>query len=559
MDRWERLREYSRRWAWDDHGSSIGALLTVLAFALGWWVPGLVLAAVLAVVMFRSQARVRRWAGRFVAPRLILVAALIPVLALGPAPAAGAAMTIVGCAVVAERLLRDPLLRLGARRFLNIPGAEPSADGEAASRTAFIVNSLALLLGLAAAWWSVPLLAYAAALVSVLATTALGVAIAWARPRRAASLERGFVGLAEAEPVFLLHWDGPASAAYQMTMWLPYLDRLEQPYAIVVRNRAVLDELAEITDVPVVHCVAEADIERVIVASATTVFYVNTALKNAHVIRYTHLTHIQLNHGDSDKPASASKAFRMFDVNFVAGQAAIDRFAHFGVHVEPGQAQIVGRPQVEAIERAPGGRDGAATVLYAPTWGGYFSDSDFCSLPLGDALVRDLLGRGCRVVFRPHPLTARNPEHGAIVARIDGMLAAHSASHGVDHAWGDRASQEWSIVDCMNASDAMIADVSSTVTDYLFSEKPLAMMSPSASAREFAGQYAVAAFTYVLEGDPGSWGPVLDDLLGGDSMREQRRGGRDYYLGDFSAEGYADAFVAAARDRLRRAAESAAR
>ncbi|WES66176.1 CDP-glycerol glycerophosphotransferase family protein [Microbacter sp. GSS18] len=559
MKRVERLGEYSRRWAWDDHGSSIGALLTVLAFAVGWWQLGLVLIAVVAAVMFRSQARVRRWAGRFVAPRLILVAALIPVLAQGVSPEAGAAITIVGCAVVAERLLRDPLLRLGARRFLNIPGADPSADGEVASRTAFSVNSIALLLGLAAAAWALPVLAFAAAVVSVLATLALGIAIARARPRRAASLERGFAGLAEARPVFLLHWDGPASAAYQLTMWLPYLDRLGLPYAIVVRNRAVVDDLAGVTDAPVVHCVAEADVERVVVDSVTTVFYVNTALKNAHLIRYNHLTHIQLNHGDSDKPASASKAFRMFDVNFVAGRAAIDRFAHYGVHVEPGQAQIVGRPQVEAIERADARAEGAPTVLYAPTWGGYFSDSDFCSLPVGAALVQDLLDRGCRVVFRPHPLTARNPEHGAIVDRIDAMLAAHASAHDVDHAWGVRATQEWSIVDCMNASDAMIADVSSTVTDYLFSEKPLAMMSPSTSADAFVESYAVAGYTYVLEGEPASWTAVLDDMFGDDSMRGRRRAGRDYYLGDFSAAAYADAFVEAARDWLRRAAEPAAR
>src|SRR5699024_5981034 len=139
--------------------------------------------------------------------------------------------------------------------------------------------------------------------------------------------------------------------------------------------------------------------------SVRGVFYVNNAMRNNHMVRYSQLTHIQLLHGESDKASSASPVLRMYDRDFVAGQAAIDRFAKFGVAMPPGIFRIVGRPQVEDVlpPRAPIGQSGSPTVLYAPTWRGNQAETDYSSLQRGPEIVQGLLDRGCRVVFRPHP------------------------------------------------------------------------------------------------------------------------------------------------------------
>ena len=128
--------------------------------------------------------------------------------------------------------------------------------------------------------------------------------------------------LTEYAPAFVLTWQAPADeqSAYQIAMWLPYLKQLEVPFFILVRTSPNFAEATAVTDVPVVLERKLEDLDRVVVPSLRAAFYVNTAIVNCHLVRYAQLTHIQLNHGDSDKMASTNQVFRMFDRNFVAGR-----------------------------------------------------------------------------------------------------------------------------------------------------------------------------------------------------------------------------------------------
>lgn len=67
---------------------------------------------------------------------------------------------------------------------------------------------------------------------------------------------------------------------------------------------------------------------------------------------------------------------------------------------------------------------------------------------------------------------------------------------------------------------------------------------------EFSRTYPVSRAAYVIPADSHDFESVLSDALGADSLRPVRRSLRDYYLGDFPAEGYADVFVAAAQEEL---------
>lgn len=109
------------------------------------------------------------------------------------------------------------------------------------------------------------------------------------------------------------------------------------------------------------------------------------------------------------------------------------------------------------------------------------------------------------------------------------------------------------VVDCFNASDAMISDVSAVVGDFLHSGKPLAMVSPRTAATEFVEEFPMARAAYVLvaEGEEVlNLHPVLDELTGTDSRREERQQWATYYLGDIPRENYADRFVHVAREEL---------
>ncbi len=361
--------------------------------------------------------------------------------------------------------------------------------------------------------------------------------------------------LGKLKPVFAFHWQAPAGTAYQASMWLPYLDRLGVPYFVLVRTRANFAEVAKLTDAPIILRVGLEDLDPVVCPSLKVVFYANTAVRNSHMIRFPHLTHIQLNHGDSDKIASVSPTFRQYDRNFVAGQAAIDRFAKHGVLTRADQFVIVSRPQLEDVHMAaaPIGTVSAPTVLYSPTWSGFYEDSNYSSLPAGRRIVEALLARGCTVVFRPHPYSGKHRANAEACVDIIELLAADAKATGRAHLYGPVAETEMSVVDCFNACDAMISDVSSVVSDFLISEKPFAMGAVSAHGEAFVEEFPLAEAAYVfdvLESEAVGLEAVLDDLLSADSKAGTRKALRSYYLSDTPTDRVAERFLEEARKFL---------
>jgi hypothetical protein len=356
--------------------------------------------------------------------------------------------------------------------------------------------------------------------------------------------------LADLAPTFLLYWEAPPGSAHQIGMWLPYLSRLNRPYLVVLRTPGTFAETVALTSAPVLVRRYISELDVLITSTLKTIFYVNTAPKNLHMLQYLGINQIQLNHGDSDKAPSYRRIFRMYDKNFVAGQAAIDRFANNGVVVPREAFEIVGRPQVEAvkIEQAPIATRDLKRVLYAPTWYGYLQDSRYSSLPIGERVVRALMNRGCVIVFRPHPWIQRTPALLDAARRIDHVLSADAVASGKPHVIGSAASVG-SILDTFNQVDALVADVSSVIPDFLYSEKPFAItcMVSGVGPEGFLTDFPIARAGYVLSRDLANLDSVLDDLLVNDPAVMLRRKVKTYYLGDFPADDYAEGFLAVAR------------
>nr|WP_245354665.1 CDP-glycerol glycerophosphotransferase family protein [Brachybacterium sacelli] len=439
----------------------------------------------------------------------------------------------------------------------NFPGHEARQRASFRYGWIFPLNLLGLLaLTLTALAPTVLLLVAALISLASLVTSLLAIVDILGRIRERRRFQAQLPETLEAmEPGFYVYWHAPPRSAFQVTMWLPYLERLGVPFVLVVRTAANFRQLADVTDHPVLLRRSLTDLDDLIVPSVRGVFYVNNAMRNNHMVRYAELTHIQLLHGESDKASSATPIIRMYDRDFVAGQAAIDRFDTFGVPMRPEIFRIVGRPQVEHVEEARGqiGRLEDRSVLYAPTWLGYQAETNYSSLPIGPAIVRALLERGCRVVFRPHPYSSRSPELRESCREIREMLAADAAATGREHLYGDLAETEMSIVDCFNASDAMISDVSAVVGDFLHSGKPLAMVSPRTGAAEFTREFPMARAAYVLVSqgtEPTNLDEVLENLTGADPHEAERKRWATYYLGDIPRESYAERFVDVAREEL---------
>ncbi|MEO3776418.1 CDP-glycerol glycerophosphotransferase family protein [Micromonospora sp. B11E3] len=354
------------------------------------------------------------------------------------------------------------------------------------------------------------------------------------------------------QPEFLLHFSAPPGSEYQVTMWLPYLERIGRPFLVMVREPEFLAPIAAATTAPVVYCPTTRSMDEALVPSLRVAFYVNHGAKNSHCIRFSQLTHIQIHHGDSDKAPSANPVSAIFDRIFVAGPAAIDRYARAGVEIPAEKFVVVGRPQVESIEvrRAQVTALANPTVLYTPTWTGHHADANYCSLPVGETIVRGLLARGATVILRAHPYTSQNPASARQLARLEELLAADRARTGRQHVWGAAASRGMSLVDCVNRSDALVSDVSGVISDYLYSGKPYAVTDMGADGDRFVERFPLAGSGYMLRRDAGNLDEVLGRLLDTDPSAAARWATRARYLGDFPAESYAEAFLAAARREL---------
>ncbi|GIG91636.1 CDP-glycerol glycerophosphotransferase family protein [Plantactinospora endophytica] len=354
------------------------------------------------------------------------------------------------------------------------------------------------------------------------------------------------------QPEFLLYFSAPPGSEYQVMMWLPYLERIGRPFMVLLREPNFLPTISAATKAPVVVCPTPRSIDEAIVPSLRVAFYVNHGAKNSHCIRFAHLTHIQLHHGDSDKAPSANPVSAIFDRIFVAGQAAIDRYARNGVSIPREKFAIVGRPQVEsiAVRREPIRDRADKVVLYTPTWTGHNADVDHCSLPVGETLVRRLLDRGVTVILRAHPYTSQNPASARQLARIEQLLAEHRASTGRRHVFGADAAKKMSLVDCVNASDALVSDVSAVISDYLYSGKPYAVTDRVGEGERFVEGFPLAGSGYVLDAQMSNLDDVLDRLLDTDPLAETRWRTRTRYLGDFPEQRYADGFLDEARRQV---------
>lgn len=521
----------------------LAMLVAVVLLALGQVTAGawLALATALAILVGRL---VQVDADRHLVARAALATASGFTLAgqAGTAWAAALATVLLLGALAGESTV-DHVTRPGLRAW-NLPGHRPSIVGRApepmflAVTTALTVPAFGLL-GLPA-----PVVAVVVAVVVlaglVVATREL------VRVRRHLPEREIREALTEYAPSWYLYFSGTAPASYQLSMWLPYLARTGERGAVVIRDPRFARAALAVTDLPVVLAKSVESLEYAVVPSMRACFYVNNDYKNVHGIRFAELTHVHLGHGDSDKPASYSATFGMFDKIFVAGQAAIDRFAEHGVLIPREKFVLVGRPQVEDVAVADPALGPAEhpVVLYAPTWRGGLEDSLFGSLRHGERIVSALLDAGATVWFRPHPYSWRDADSRVQIARIDALLAADGSR---PHA-GSAVTAKRTIFACMNASDAMVADVSSVASDYLYSNKPFAL-TDTGVVDDLVAAYPLARAAILLP-VAGDLSAPLGDLLGEDSRKAVRAEVRRYYLGDWPPEEYPGVFVAAARAAL---------
>ncbi|SHG06859.1 hypothetical protein SAMN05443575_1283 [Jatrophihabitans endophyticus] len=399
--------------------------------------------------------------------------------------------------------------------------------------------------------------------------------------------------LAEIDPhVVLYYGDGPAWQ-YQVEVWLTALEDSRRPVLLVVRDRAVLQTLPP-TTLPIVCVPASRELMRLPLDSLRAALFVGNTSNNLHMLRRPGVTSVFLGHGDSDKDASRNPFSRAYNEIWVAGPAGRERYRAARVGVSEHAFREIGRPQLESLAREPDTVP-MLTVLYAPTWEGWGESPNHSSLAEhGVALVAELLRRpGVRVMYRPHPRTGHirttmrrahqevvallreagaaaplppqdSPPAGGTDGRPDPLdvctrrlppvgPAGPGAPTSGAAARAERARQFWAdrpghriltgaepdLYAAFRVADALVADVSSVVTDFLAADRPYAVVNNTEqSDDDFRANVPAAAGGFLIGRDLTG----LDELLAAatdardDPTAAARARARRYLLGASGAE-----------------------
>lgn len=533
----------------------IGAVLLLAADSIGIRVLGGLLGLIGIIgtgwLLRRELGRLGDLLTAHTGPRLVLLVAIAGgYLARRPDQSAwvwtatGIAMT----AVLAEPTVKV-LLAKTQQIAVHLPGVRAVPEPPYAPNKLVLGSLTAIAAGSLLAIAGLPGWCYVA--VATLDLAAVLIMIGYAA--RAATITRTALtalpkALKKYKPGFVVYYGGLHGARYQLGMWLPYLERLGTPFVVITREAASVPAITALTSAPVIvpRTTSElGDLSTLVVPSMKAAFYVQGSRANLHFQKFRKLTHIWLNHGDSDKQANFSPRHATYDKVLVCGQQGVERYAAHGVDIPPDRLLMVGRPQVERIEVRDESLSANAprTVLYAPTWRGGRPTTNHSSLRLGDRIVAGLLARGVTVIFRPHPLSYADLADAGLIRRIQQRLAADQRGTGRPHVWGEQAERDWEIADCLNAADGLITDVSSVASDNLASGKPFAMVAMRAAGEEFRAEFPMARVAYVIEKDLSTLDDALSDLLGADPLAEQRRAYRRHCLGDHLGPQAAEEFL----------------
>ncbi|MGW7209784.1 hypothetical protein [Streptomyces sp. NPDC054837] len=278
--------------------------------------------------------------------------------------------------------------------------------------------------------------------------------------------------LAGYRPETVLYFSGSKDSAYQVNMWLETMEQLDSKPLIILRERAILNNLAP-TTVPVVCVPGGVHLMNMDLTNVRVALYAANVGKNIHLLRVPTMKHVFIGHGDSDKLASVNPFSKVYDEVWTAGRAGRDRYAIADVGVRDEDIAEVGRPQLAPIQTwqgvPEGPRGGAAdgygpTVLYAPTWEGWDGDPGNTSIVLaGENIVKRLVTADppVRVLYKPHPFTGTvSKEAGAAHARITALVEKAAAERAADTRFtADATAQAQAKADLVRI-EARIAELS---------------------------------------------------------------------------------------------------
>jgi hypothetical protein len=295
-------------------------------------------------------------------------------------------------------------------------------------------------------------------------------------PVRLAALS---AALRDISPEILVHFNAPTGSAYAITGWMSVLERLNERHRVVIltvdRQPWHFDTISA-TPIPLVHLTGAEAIEYFVeqVPTLAVALYPRNTSPNKNLLRIPGLYDVYIGHGDSDKAEAVNPATRAFDELWIAGEAARSRYLDANIGIAEEQLRITGRPQVgELLELARSAHHGPKkSVVYAPTWEGYYAEDGYSSIVAsGDAVLTALLARDdVAVTYLPHPaLGSLNRQFALANDHLVSRLRSAGGSSVVAGSLAERYA-------VLATADVLVTDVGSDLVDFLALDRPYVMV-----------------------------------------------------------------------------------
>jgi hypothetical protein len=363
---------------------------------------------------------------------------------------------------------------------------------------------------------------------------AVAAAVSWLVRSRGASIRESYLTavhkrVAALRSEVMLYHSGAEDSIYQVDMWLSVVEQIGRPAIVALRERACFAALAP-TSLPVICIPGAVEFMSFSLPDVRVALYTANVGKTIHMLREPGVRHVFVGHGDSDKTASFNPFSKVYSEIWVAGEGGRDRYRRAAVGIRDDEIVEVGRPQLGSI-RVVTDRigDRVLTVLYAPTWEGWTADPAHTSLMrTGPALVERLVGfANVRVIYKPHPFTGTvSAEAEAADAAIRSIIARAGGSHLTV------VGPSPTLYECFNDADLLIADISSVLTDFIYSEKPYVVANLSGmSEAAFRKKFPSVGMAYLLDPAAERIGAILDLVRDSDPLAPERHELKRYLLG----------------------------
>ncbi|HEX4401502.1 MAG TPA: CDP-glycerol glycerophosphotransferase family protein [Galbitalea sp.] len=347
--------------------------------------------------------------------------------------------------------------------------------------------------------------------------------------------------LRELKPEILVHFNARTASAYALNEWMSTLGRVNAMHRVViltVDREPWHFETITGSELPIVHLNGAEAIEYFVerVPSFVLALYPRNTSPNKNLLRVPGLYDVFINHGESDKPEAANPATRAFDEIWIAGEAARARYLDANLGVREEQLRITGRPQLSdllGLVATTPRANATKSVVYAPTWEGYYAEDGYGSvITMGDRVLTALLNRGdLAVTYAPHPALGSLSRQVAeasdrIVARLK-RAGGHSVLEG-------SAQERYA---ALAAADVLVADIGSDLVDYLSLGRPYVALNPNESetTAEFVKTNPSASAGIVVSvASIDTLDDAITRALGSDDLVVERSALANRYLGDLA-------------------------